>query len=232
MAEVELPNPTKSPEHHRAFPPAASLPVACFMGAVPLAITRSPQHAGPPPPAKERMLAPAAVVRSRAYFQAKSIRESEIIASKNAPRLDRANAQQKHAPCSSKAAKPTNCCSRLFAQEERRRWREKNGNRSRRSRELEKKRHHLNGKKTYYDLGRILLHIAIVNGFRLQASRSRPGVLVSAALAAIGIPFPDRLLLAPESPMPGGIKESHPTDYISSKPTSPVWFEAQLKKES
>lgn len=180
MAEVELPNPEEIAEHHKDhFTRRVALTVACY--AVALAITSVAGNNA----AKEMMLAQQQSSDQWAYFQAKSIRESEYRIQKMRLEFDLAERRQNMPPAVQAQADKLLA---TFAKEEERYAKEKTEI-EQKARELEKKRD-LNVKKDpYYDLAEVLLQIAIVMASVAMLSRSRPVFWFSAGLAAVGVLF-------------------------------------------
>ncbi len=176
MAEVELPNPEEVHEHSKDhFTRRVALTVACF--AVALAITSVAGNNA----AKEMMLAQQQSSNQWAYFQAKSIRESEYRIQKMRLELDLATMPASAKPQAEKLLA-------TFATEETRYGKEK-GDIEQLARDLEKKRD-LNVKKDpYFDFAEVLLQIAIVMASVAMLGRSRPIYWFSIALALFGILF-------------------------------------------
>src|SRR5712672_1702320 len=142
MAEVELPNPDEIAEHHKDhFTRRVALTVACF--AVALAITSVAGNNA----AKEMMLAQQQSSNQWAYFQAKSIRESEYRIQKMRLELDLAERQPS---MSSAVRSQAEKLLATFASEEQRYGKEK-VEIEQMARELEKKRDVNVKKDPYYD---------------------------------------------------------------------------------
>ncbi len=180
MPEVELPNPEEIAEHHKDhFTRRIALTVACY--AVALAITSVAGNNA----AKEMMLAQQQSSDLWAYYQAKSIRESEYRIQKMRMEFDLAERQ---AGMSTAVKAQAEKLLATFAKEEERYGKEKL-ELEQRARDLEKKRD-LNVKKDpYYDFAEVLLQIAIVMASVAMLGRSRPIFWFSLALATFGVLF-------------------------------------------
>jgi hypothetical protein len=176
MAEVELPNPEEVHEHSKDhFTRRVALTVACF--AVALAITSVAGNNA----AKEMMLAQQQSSNQWAYFQAKSIRESEYRIQRMRLELDLVTMPATAKPQAEKLLA-------TFVKGEERYGKEK-GDIEQLARDLEKKRD-LNVKKDpYFDFAEVLLQIAIVMASVAMLGRSRPIYWFSISLALFGILF-------------------------------------------